>query len=117
MKTRSNTPESTQRRNRLDTPRHLADRLGRSRHGDPVRKRTGTASTKRRLSAAVPPGSDFLPGSMFSIRAHMASVSTVLSAFMMSPAFSARAAVPAVAGAENGTEPGDPQPECQQALV
>ncbi len=30
---------------------------------------------------------------------------------------SCRAAVPAVAGAENGTEPGDSQPECQQALV
>ncbi len=30
---------------------------------------------------------------------------------------SCRAAVPAVAEAGNGTEPGDPQPECQQALV
>ncbi len=29
---------------------------------------------------------------------------------------SCRAAVPAVAGAGNGTEPGDSQPECQQAL-
>jgi len=71
-----------------------------SRHGDPVRNRTGTASRRRRLSAAVPPGSDFLPAGMFPVRAHILSAGTVPAAFMMSPACSAHAAVPAVTGAK-----------------
>jgi len=37
-------------------------------------------------TAAVPPGSDFLLGSMSPVRAHISSAVTVLSAFMMSPA-------------------------------
>ncbi len=116
LKTRSNTPEGTRHRNRLETLFHLADRLGRSRHGGPVRNRHGTASGKRRLSAAVPPGSGFLPAGTSLARAHILSVGPVLPAFMMSPACSAHAAVPAVAGTGNGTEPGDSQPECQRAL-
>ncbi len=65
---------------------------------------------KRRLSAAVPPGSDFLPGSMSPVRAHMASVNTVLSASSslcsLMPLLP-RAVVPAVVGAENGIKPDD----------
>ena len=119
LKARSKTPESAQRRNRLDTLFQLPKRSGRSRQGDPVRNRTGTASTKRRLSAAVPPGSDALPGSMVSIRAHMASVSTVLSAFivLLANVHVACAAVPAVIGAEHGIKPNESQHNCQQALA
>ncbi len=73
-----------------------------------------TAGTPGRT---VPPGSDFLPGSMSPIRAQIPSVSAVLPAFIMSPACSARAAVPAVTGGENGMEPDEPQPECQPATV
>jgi len=114
---RSGTPERTQRRNRLDTLFQFPDRSGRSRHGDPVRNRQSTASGRRRLSAAGPPGSDFLPAGMSPIRAHILSAGTVPAAFMMSPACSARAAVPAVTGTENGMETDGPQPECQRALV
>ena len=60
----------------------LPKRSGRSRQGDAVRDRQRTASRNRRLSAAVTPGSVAFPGSMCSVRAHMASVSTVLSAFI-----------------------------------
>ncbi len=52
----------------------------------PVRKRQGTASTNRRLSAAVAPGPVALPGGMGPVRAHMASAGTVLSASILSPA-------------------------------
>ncbi len=115
--TRPETPESTRRRNRLDTPRHLADRSGRSRHADPVRNRTGTASGKGRLSAAVPPGIELparqhVPGP----RPHGVRQYRPVSIHGVTCMLSCRAAVPAVAGAGNGTEPGDPQPECQQAL-
>ncbi len=99
LKTRPETPESVQRRNRLETLFHFPKRSGRSRHGDPVRNRTGTAPPKRRLSAEVTPGSAFLPAGTFPVRAHMASVSTVLSAFIVLPAHVACAAFPArVAG-------------------
>ncbi len=117
LRIRPDTPASTRRRNRLETLFQFPDRLGRPRHGDPVRNRHGTASGKRRLSAAVPPGSGFLPAGMSLARAHILSVGTVLPAFMMSPACSAHAAVPEVAGTGNGTEPGDSQPECQRALA
>jgi len=114
--TRPKTPGTTRRRKRLDTLPHLPDRSGMSRHGDPVRNRTGTASMKWRLSAAMPPGSDFLPAGMFPVRAYISSVGTVPAGFMMSPACSAHAAVPAVIGAGNGMETDGPQPECRQAL-
>ena len=93
----------------------LRQGIGRSRHGDPVRNRTGTASTKRRLSAAVAPGSVALPGGMGSIRTHMASVSTVLSASIMSPA---RLPVPPFRRASRLDNRGraESQPNCQQAL-
>ena len=90
------------------------------RHGDPVRNRQRTASTKRRLSAAVAPGSVALPGSVSLIRARIPSVSTVLSAFIVPLAHAVvacRAAVPAVIGAENGIKPGDSQDDCQRALI
>jgi len=51
---------------------------------------------------------------MFPVRAHISSAGTVPAAFMMSPACSARAAVPAVIGAENGMETDGPQPECRR---
>src|SRR5918993_2507514 len=61
-KTRSNTPPFTQRRNRWKTLFHLPKSLGRSRQGTPVRTRRSTASRNSRLSLAVAPGSDALPG-------------------------------------------------------
>ncbi len=91
-----------------------------SRQGDPVRNRQRTASTKGRLSAAVPPGSVALPGSVSPVRARIPSVSTVLSAFIVPLAHAVvacRAAVPAVIGAENGIKPGDSQDDCQRALI
>ena len=96
LKTRSKTPETAQRRKRLNTLFQLPKRAGRPRRGDPVRIRQSAASRNRRLSAAVTPGSVALPGSMGSIRAHMASVSTVLSGFIRHSAHLACAAVPAV---------------------
>ena len=68
------------------------------------------------LSAAVPPGSDFPPGSVSPVRAHMASVSTVLSAFILPPARLAHAAVTAVIGAGHGMEPDESQHDYRQAL-
>ena len=117
--TRPETPERTRRRTRLETLLRFPNRSGMSRHGDPVRNRQRTASTKGRLSAAVPPGSDFLPGSVSPVRALIPSVSTVPSAFIALPAHvivACRAAVPAVIGGENGIGPGDSQDECQRAL-
>ena len=118
--TRPETPGRTRRRNRLETLLRFPDRSGMSRQGDPVRNRRRTASKKRRLSAAVPPGSDFFPGSVSPDRARIPSVSTVPSAFTVPLAHvivACRAAVPAVVGAENGIGPGDSQDECQRALV
>ena len=118
--TRPKTPERTRRRNRLETLLRFPNRSGMPRQGDPVRNRTGTASTKGRLSAAVPPGSDFFPGSVSPVRARIPSVSTVPSAFIAPLAHvivACRAAVPAVVGAENGIKPGDSQDDCQRALV
>ncbi len=51
----------------------------RSRHGLPVRMIQRTASTKRRLSFAVQPGSPFLPGNSCSMRAHWSSRNIVRS--------------------------------------
>jgi len=61
-KTRSNTSRFTQRRNRWKTPFQWPNSPGRSRHGAPVRTRHSTASKNSRLSLAVAPGSDTLPG-------------------------------------------------------
>src|SRR3954466_6014502 len=48
---------------------------GKSRQGLPVRAIHNTASTNRRLSAPLRPGSDFFPRQCGSIFAHWASVS------------------------------------------
>ena len=116
LKTRSKTPFRAQRRNRLNTLFQLPKRPGRPRRGDPVRNRRSAAPGNCLLSAAVTPGSAALPGSMGPARAHMASVSAVLSAFICHSARSAFAAVPAVIAAENGINPLDSQPDCPQAL-
>jgi hypothetical protein len=64
VKTRSNTPLFTQRRQRWKTLFQLPTALGRSRQGAPARTRHNTASRNSRLSFAVPPGSVGLPGSI-----------------------------------------------------
>src|SRR5262249_12197634 len=66
----------TQSRYRLKTVFHFPKRSGRSRHGLPVRTIQSTASTKRRLSLPVRPGSAGLPRQCGSIFAHWASVNT-----------------------------------------
>ncbi len=81
-----------QRRNRLKTRVHRPKCGGRSRQGVPVRNRQRTPSRKRRLSTAVRPGSVTLPGHSGATRAHISSVKTVRSEFILSPASSARAA-------------------------
>ena len=53
-----------------------AELAGRSRQGLPVRAIQSTASTKRRLSPPLRPGSDSFPRQCGSILAHWASVST-----------------------------------------
>src|SRR5215212_628852 len=61
-KMRSNTPLFTQRRKRWKTLFQWPKAPGRSRQGAPVRTRHSTASRNSRLSLAVAPGSDALPG-------------------------------------------------------
>src|SRR3954454_5848515 len=73
---RLNTSARTQSRYRLKTLFQRPNRGGRSRQGLPVRVIHNTASTKRRLSAPLRPGSDFFPRQCGSIFAHWASVST-----------------------------------------
>src|SRR5215213_2129254 len=65
----------TQSRYRLKTVFHRPNVAGRSRQGLPVRAIHSTASTKRRLSAPLRPGSDFFPRQCSSIFTHWASVS------------------------------------------
>jgi hypothetical protein len=71
--TRCHTPLSDQRAKRLYTLFQGPKALGRSRQGEPVRAIHKTASTNRRLSAPVRPGSLTLPGSSASIRFHCSS--------------------------------------------
>src|SRR5262249_22150497 len=61
-KIRSQIPLRAHRSNRLHTEFQLPNRSGRSRHGAPVFAIQRTASTKRRLSFAVTPGSPCWPG-------------------------------------------------------
>src|SRR3954466_7927722 len=75
-KMRSNTPPFTQRRKRWKTLFHLPKAPGRSRQGAPVRTRHSTASRNSRLSLAVAPGSDALPGSSGAIFFHAVSLTT-----------------------------------------
>src|SRR3954470_22199471 len=64
----------TQSRYRLKTVFQGPNRGGRSRQGLPVRAIHSTASTNRRLSAPLRPGSDFFPRQCGSIFAHWASL-------------------------------------------
>src|SRR3982750_2794498 len=58
-KSRSKTSARTQSRYRLKTVFQRPNSAGRSRQGLPVRAIHSIASTNRRLSAPLPPGSDF----------------------------------------------------------
>src|SRR3954463_6632179 len=69
----------TQSRYRLKTVFQWPNGAGKSRRGLPVRAIHNTASTNRRLSPPLRPGSDFFPRQCGSIFAHWASVSTNLS--------------------------------------
>jgi len=75
-KSRLKTSALTQSRYRLKTVFQGPNWAGRSRHGLPVRAIHNTASTKRRLSVPLRPGSDFFPRQCGSIFAHWASVTT-----------------------------------------
>src|SRR3954467_10899770 len=66
----------TQRRKRWKTLFQLPKSLGRSRQGTPVRTRHSTASRNSRLSLAVAPGSEALPGSSGAIFSPTASPTT-----------------------------------------
>ncbi len=92
LKIRSKRSALAQRRNRLKTRVHRPKCGGRSRQGVPVRNRQRTPSRQRRLSTAVHPGSDIWPGHSGATGAHISSVKTVRSAFILSPTSSARAA-------------------------
>src|SRR5665213_70249 len=78
MKTHCQTPLFDQRAKRTYTLFHSPKCSGKSRHGAPVRATHNTASTNRRLSAAVRPTSVALPGNNRSIRAHWALLSNRL---------------------------------------
>ncbi len=75
-KSLAKTSALTQSRYRLKTVFQLPNIGGRSRHGVPVRTIQSTASTKRRLSLPLRPGSVGLPRQCGSIFAHWASVCT-----------------------------------------
>src|SRR3954463_9768602 len=75
-KSRLKTSARTQSRYRLKTLFQRPNSGGRSRQGLPVRAIHNIASTNRRLSAPLRPGSDFFPRQCGSIFAHWASVST-----------------------------------------
>src|SRR5215213_277869 len=75
-KSRSKTSARTQSRYRLKTVFQRPNIGGRSRQGLPVRAIHSIASTNRRLSAPLRPGSDFFPRQCGSIFTHWASVST-----------------------------------------
>src|SRR4051794_39394360 len=75
-KTRAKTPPVTQRRKRWKTLFQWPKPLGKSRQGTPVRTRHSTASRNSRLSLAVAPGSEALPGSSGAIFSQAASPTT-----------------------------------------
>src|SRR3984885_978637 len=75
-KSRVKTSAFTQSLYRLKTVFHGPNSAGRSRQGLPVRAIHNTASTNRRLSSPLRPGSDFFPRQCGSIFAHWASLST-----------------------------------------
>src|SRR3954464_15184677 len=73
---RCQTSAFTQSRKRVKTLFQFPNKGGRSRQGLPVRTIHSTASTNRRLSLPLRPGSPGLPKQRGSIFAHWASVST-----------------------------------------
>ncbi len=75
-KMRSKTSARTQRRKRWNTLFHLPKPSGRSRQGRPVRTRHSTASRNSRLSFAVTPLSDALPGNSGATFSQTASLTT-----------------------------------------
>lgn len=77
-KTRSQTPLLAQREKRVKVVCQLPSSEGKSRQGAPVRPIHKTASMNRRLSLAVAPGSDALPGNRSLIRSHWSSRSNCL---------------------------------------
>src|SRR5215207_5591451 len=89
-------------------PFHLPKSLGKSRQGSPARTRNSTASRNSRLSFAVTPLSDALPGSNDAIFSQAASLTTNRSR-------STNAQTPPKRGLNrNHHQRGSP--ECQQAL-
>src|SRR5215204_6574202 len=89
-------------------PFHLPKSLGKSRQGSPARTRNSTASRNSRLSFAVTPLSDALPGSNDAIFSQAASLTTNRSR-------STNAQTPPKRGLNrNYHQRGSP--ECQQAL-
>src|SRR5215207_5216660 len=90
-------------------PFHLPKSLGKSRQGSPARTRNSTASRNSRLSFAVTPLSDALPGSNDAIFSQAASLTTNRSR-------STNAQTPPKRGLNrNHHQRGSP--ECQQARV
>src|SRR3954469_10817902 len=108
-KTRSNTRPFTQRRNRWKTLFQRPKSPGRSRHGAPVRTRHSTASRNSRLSLAVAPGSDALPGNRGATFSQAASPTT-------NRTFSSIAPTPPKRSLNHGRSVGG-IPQCQQALA
>src|SRR5690554_4954012 len=84
-KIRSQTPAFAQREKRLWTLFHLPYRSGSSSHCAPDLSTQSTPLTNRRLSFAVRPGSDFLPGNISAIRAHCWSLSSYRFAMRCAP--------------------------------
>src|SRR3954447_12624117 len=107
-KMRSKTPPFTQRRNRWKTLFQRPKSPGRSRHGAPVRTRHSTASRNSRLSLAVAPGSDALPGNRGATFSQAASPTT-------NRTFSSIAPTPPKRSLNHGRSVGG-IPQCQQAL-
>src|SRR5215212_1581853 len=107
-KMRSKTPPFTQRRNRWKTLFQRPKSPGRSRHGAPVRTRHSTASKNSRLSLAVAPGSDTLPGNSGATFSQAASPTT-------NRTFSSIAPTPPKRSLNHGRSVGG-IPQCQQAL-
>src|SRR4051812_30159547 len=90
-------------------PFQLPKSLGKSRQGGPARTRNSTASRNSRLSFAVTPLSDALPGSNDAIFSQAASLTTNRSR-------STNAQTPPIRGL-NRNHPQRGSPECQQVLA
>src|SRR3954469_1670841 len=108
-KMRSNTPPFTQRRKRWKTLFQWPKAPGRSRQDAPVRTRHSTASRNSRLSLAVAPGSDALPGNSGATFSQAASPTT-------NRTFSSIAPTPPKRSLNHGRSVGG-IPQCQQALA